>query len=105
MAGCLSFKNTHQRKYLFQDVDNLATAASGQTAPKEENTTSIKAKGPEVVVFSEAPKKAIAGSSKADYKAFMVSVYLLALPFPVYKNKSTVLTMMSHCIYMCSHQR
>lgn len=77
-----------QLKYSFPDIDNLATAASEQTVQKEDNNTSIKAKGPEVVVFSEAPRKAIAGSSKAHYKAFMVSVYLPALPFRIYKINS-----------------
>jgi hypothetical protein len=94
-----------QRKDSFHDVDNLATAASEQTVQKEDNNTPIKAKGPEVVVFSEAPRKAIAGSSKAHYKAFMVSVYLPTLPFPMYINTSTVLTMISQLFYICSHQR
>ncbi|KAI8580733.1 hypothetical protein K450DRAFT_235699 [Umbelopsis ramanniana AG] len=55
------------------EIDQLFGLANGQTVQEEETSHSTKSKGPEVVVFAEAVKKTITGSSKADYRAFMSS--------------------------------
>jgi hypothetical protein len=83
-------------------ISFLANAANGQTVQKEVTNNSTKAKGPEVVVFAEALKKTITGSSKADYKAFMVSSTVYLLP------QLKINLQCSFCyfnFYPCSHQR
>lgn len=48
-------------------------ASNTDTAVEEKNNgDNKKAKGPEVVVFADTRKKTVTGTSKAQYKAFMV---------------------------------